>query len=170
HPAWSPDGKQIAFAVEDETGLIQIYVVDLDTCSTSNECTSTQLTNDSWGQSFEPAWSPDGQKIAFSSERDGFYAIYTMNADGTNQRRLTENKPLGDNDPTWSPDGDHIAFIRWIAEASDRGISKRLYVMTSDGIDLQCVIGNGASDPDWWLELDEVPDEPIELLATEASS
>jgi len=49
-------------------------------------------------------------KIAFSSERDGNTEIYTMNADGTRQVRLTNN-PASDHIPAWSPDGSKIAFI-----------------------------------------------------------
>jgi Tol biopolymer transport system component len=41
-----------------------------------------------------PAWSPDGTLIAFHSDRDGNFEIYVMNADGTNQRRLTHDPPL----------------------------------------------------------------------------
>ena len=57
-----------------------------------------------------PAWSPDGRKIAFVSDRDGNSEIYVMNADGSGQRRLTRN-PAYDADPAWSPDGRTIAFV-----------------------------------------------------------
>ena len=57
----------------------------------------------------QPAWSPDGTKIAFTSNRDGNYEIYTMNADGTGQTSLTNNAAY-DFDPAWSPDGTKIAF------------------------------------------------------------
>ena len=55
------------------------------------------------------AWSPDGQKIAFRSDRDGNSEIYVMNADGSGQRNLTHNAAR-DGDPAWSPDGRKIAF------------------------------------------------------------
>ncbi len=57
----------------------------------------------------EPSWSPDGTKIAFTSKRDGNPEIYTMNADGSGVRRLTNN-PRDDSDPDWSSDGTKIAF------------------------------------------------------------
>jgi dipeptidyl aminopeptidase/acylaminoacyl peptidase len=47
-----------------------------------------------------PAWSPDGKKIAFVSDRDGNDEIYVMNADGTNQVNITNN-PANDQDPDW---------------------------------------------------------------------
>jgi TolB protein len=49
-----------------------------------------------------PAWSPDGKKIAFLSERDGNPEIYVINADGSAQTRLTNN-PGEDGDPAWEP-------------------------------------------------------------------
>jgi TolB protein len=59
----------------------------------------------------EPAWSPDGRRIAFASQRDGTTHIFVMNADGTGTRRLTSGK-LDDNHPSWSPDGRRIVFAR----------------------------------------------------------
>jgi Tol biopolymer transport system component len=59
----------------------------------------------------QPAWSPDGQKIAFSSARDGIAHIYVMNADGTGTHRLTDT-PKGDEHPSWSADGKRIIFSR----------------------------------------------------------
>ena len=50
----------------------------------------------------DPGWSPDGSKIAFTSNRDLNLEIYVMNADGTGQTRLTFNTAL-DRDPSWSP-------------------------------------------------------------------
>src|SRR2546428_8834629 len=82
--------------------------------------TWTQLTTDP-GDDSEPAWSPDGTKIAFSTSRDldpaclqdpnGFcnYEIYVMNADGSNQTRLT-HESLPDVAPAWSPDGAKIVY------------------------------------------------------------
>ncbi len=59
----------------------------------------------------QPAWSPDGTEIAFSSARDGVAHIYVMNADGTGTRRLTDTDQ-GDEHPSWSADGKRIVFSR----------------------------------------------------------
>ena len=56
--------------------------------------------NDGWDR--DPAWSPDGTRIAFTSERDGDFKIYTMRADGTDVRQLTVNAAW-DWDPSWFP-------------------------------------------------------------------
>ena len=72
-----------------------------------------------------PTWSPDGQHIAFGSERDGRAEIYVIGSDGSNRRRLTDH-PAWAALPTWSPDGRHIAFV------SERGVSD-IYVIGSDG-------------------------------------
>jgi Tol biopolymer transport system component len=76
-----------------------------------------------------PAWSPDGTKIAFMSNRDDQfnYEIYVMNADGSNPTRLTSNS-AHDHSPTWSPDGTKIAFGR-----STSATHIRVMVMNSDG-------------------------------------
>jgi TolB protein len=74
----------------------------------------------------DPAWSPDGRKIAFVSDRTGNSEVYVMNADGTGQRNLTRN-PAFDADPTWSPDARKIAF------ASNRDGKYGVYVMNADG-------------------------------------
>ena len=71
-----------------------------------------KLTNEgpysTWLNS-EPAWSPDGSKIAFLSDREENWEIWVMNADGTEQKRLTYFYGQ-DSSPTWSPDGTKIAF------------------------------------------------------------
>jgi len=57
----------------------------------------------------QPVWSPDGSRIAYVSERDGNPEIYVMNADGSDQQRLTTNSFV-DYQPSWSPDGAQLAF------------------------------------------------------------
>ena len=73
-----------------------------------------------------PAWSPDGTKIAFHSDRDGNYEIYVMSFDGSGVTRLTNNAVF-DGEPAWSPDGAKIAF------ASNRDGRTEIYVMNPDG-------------------------------------
>jgi TolB protein len=51
---------------------------------------------------WDPSWSPDGQRIAFSSERDGNLEIYVINIDGSGLTRLTDH-PGDDSSPAWSP-------------------------------------------------------------------
>ncbi len=91
-----------------------------------------------------PAWSPDGEKIAFMSERDGNWEIYVMDADGENETNLT-NDPDNDRYPAWSPDGEQIAF------ASTRDGGSQVYVMDADG-DNQTNLSNTADPstrPSW---------------------
>lgn len=82
-PAPSPDGTQVAFMSSDREGAgnWEIYVMS------SAGGNVTRLTNNSANDGL-PAWSPDGSTIAFASDRDGAWAIWAMNPDGTNQRKL----------------------------------------------------------------------------------
>jgi TolB protein len=70
-----------------------------------------------------PVWSPDGKHIAFTSNRDGNYDIYVMNADASDLRNVTRD-PGQDNYAAWSPDGERLAFI------SNRSGAYEVYVMT----------------------------------------
>jgi TolB protein len=73
-----------------------------------------------------PVISPDGEKIAFMSRREGNWDIYVIDTDGSNLRRLTAS-PAQDGLPAWAPDGNAIAFV------SDRGGIWAVWVMTPDG-------------------------------------
>jgi dipeptidyl aminopeptidase/acylaminoacyl peptidase len=73
-----------------------------------------------------PAFSPDGRKIVFASRRDGNEEIYVMNADGSNQKRLTTTRG-DDNRPCFSPDGRKIAFT------TNRHGNEEIYLMNADG-------------------------------------
>jgi dipeptidyl aminopeptidase/acylaminoacyl peptidase len=77
-----------------------------------------------------PAWSPDGRKLAFVSERDGNAEIYVMNADGSGQENLTR-QPASDSHPSWSPNGRKLAFV------SRRDTNSEIYVMNADGSGLR---------------------------------
>jgi TolB protein len=86
----------------------------------------TAISN-SPGDDRDPAWSPDGKYIAFTSDRDGNTEIYIMNADGTNQTRVT-NSPENEHHPQWSPDGMSIIFSRTLEDKTSD-----LFVINTDG-------------------------------------
>ena len=110
---------QIAFT-STRDGNAEIYVMDADGKN------QRRLT-DSPRYDGHPSWSPDGQRIAFVSQRGGFrIQIYVMDSNGENQTRLTHD---GGNkrEPSWSPDGQSIAFML------NNFASIQIYVMDSDG-------------------------------------
>ena len=83
---------------------------------------------------FSPAWSPGGRKIVFVSTRDGNQEIYVMNADRSNQTRLT-NHTGADTVPSFTADGSQIEFIR------ETNGTQETFVMDADGSD-QHALGN----------------------------
>jgi Tol biopolymer transport system component len=117
-PAWSPDGRRVAFESVGDVNPA-LFVVNADGSG------RRRLTR-SYGRDFSPAWSPNGRKIAFLSNRGGDAEIYVINTDGSRPRNLTRN-PAPDSVLAWSPDGRRIAFL------SKRDGNWQVYVMTADG-------------------------------------
>jgi TolB protein len=134
-PAWSPDGRQIAFYSEVDGQPADIFVMD------ANGQNVHQLTRTPQAEGY-PAWSPDGRQIAFESHTpDGNFDIYVMHADGSAVRRLTQ-EPRRDVGPAWSPDGTRLAFM------SDRGGKEfHLYWMLVDGSGVEPLT---SGETDWF--------------------
>jgi TolB protein len=123
YPAWSPDGKKIAFA-STRDGPQQIYLMDADGGNVKR-----LTTHD--GADRAPAWSPDGKKIAFCRNLNGNPEVFVMNADGSAFKNITNNDGF-DGDPAWSPDGKRLAFT-----SNRSGDGFHLYVMDADGNNVQ---------------------------------
>lgn len=114
-PDWSPTKDVVVYHQAPKTGGIpadtyDVYTVDIDSRET------TQLTDDRWWE-YSPMWSPDGKKVAFFSTRDDYHSedgpylweLYLIDADGSNERRLTE-QATRKYDAVWAPDGSAIAY------------------------------------------------------------
>lgn len=114
-PAWSPDGSKLAFNFDS----YRIAIVDVNGGG-------TVAVTDGAARDSDPVWSPGGEKIAFTSTRDGREAIYVMNADTSDQTRLTRDTSVNDN-PAWSPDGSRIAF------EGQRNNKYQIYIANNDG-------------------------------------
>jgi len=124
YPDWSPDGKQLAFRRD-----LDIYVLDL-TDGQARRLTDAPPLNQM------PAWSPNGQQLVFMSSRAGYVSVFSMNADGTDQRNLTPKNP-GDLDadwisraPSWSTNGRQIYFM---SSRPSTGLDTEIFIMNADG-------------------------------------
>ena len=150
-PAWSPDGKHIAFVSDRDGDRIvrnsDIFVM-IDYGNEVRQLTDSDSGDHSCGApscgNGSPAWSPDGTRIAFNGSGDGDGEIFVMNADGTEVRQLTDNDD-DDHFPAWSPDSKHIAFM------SHRDGDDEIFVMNADGTEVRQLTNNDDRDvhPAW---------------------
>jgi len=134
-PAWSPDGRSIAF----EDGFI--YTVHPDG-------TGLRVLIGT-GRSGYPAWSPDGSKIAFAHD-EGSSApdIYVANTDGSGMRRVTDDSDETNGWSSWSPDGTRIAYSAGRAGCEPFGCL-RVYVVNADGTNRRMLTDDYGFYPTW---------------------
>jgi TolB protein len=148
-PTWSPNGRRLAFAVQmgDETSNFDIFSARIG--DTPGELDQQRWLVRSPADDVQPAWSPDGRTIAFTSERhpgeDGLDGdIFTMRADGSGERDISDNSSH-EAQPAWAPDSSRLAF-----ESNRRG-QFDIYTTLPDGTDRERLTGDPASDiaPAW---------------------
>jgi Tol biopolymer transport system component len=106
---WSPDGRQIAFEADPRRGDHRIYVINADG-------SDLRQIIDGEGRDSAPAWSPDGQWIAFARWTD----LWLVRPDGAEAHVLLVTGNLPTRQVVWSPDSQRIAFLRVATEAGFR--------------------------------------------------
>jgi TolB protein len=140
-PTWSPDTQAIAYTSYRPSGGMGTFQ-DIIVSHIRIGKRETPANGDPKKQNYLPIWSPDGTKIAFTTNRDGNPEIYVMNKDGSGVRRMT-NHPAIDVSPTWSPSGGQLAWV------SDRTGTPRIYIMDADGANQRVLINEECFRPTW---------------------
>jgi TolB protein len=134
-PAWSHDGKSIAFT-STRTGSSSIFVMD------SNGRNVAQLTRGAVDA--HPTWSPDGSRIAFVRGKTG--SLFVMSADGSGPHRITRGT-AAEADPAWSPNGRWIAFVRSTVDTPVREVW--LIHPNGTGAHMVTTLAHSVSGPAW---------------------
>jgi TolB protein len=137
-PAWNPKtGQSVAF-VSDRGGVPQLYIMNADGTDTR------KLDLPDMGYVIDPAWSPNGQLLAFSWRRpSGNYDLYIMDVASRSIREITRDSGRNER-PSWAPDGRHIVF------ESTRGGSRQIWVMLADGSEARQLTTKGHNEsPNW---------------------
>ena len=134
-PSWARDGR-ILFTSEQAANL-GVETAELDG-------SKRRLVALSPGLETSSAWSPDGTRIALTSDRGGKRGIYVAAATGRGVRRLTNDKLFDDDDAAWSPDGRRLAFVR-----RDEFGTAFLYTIGVDGSGLRFLLEGSMCCPDW---------------------
>jgi TolB protein len=141
-PAWSPDGRHIAFD-SDRSGAVRLWIMD------ANGRHAHMVAGDRSNVADRiPSYTPDGKRLVFSRCVGEPCAIYSIRVDGTHRRALTQlHTAVFDIRASVSPDGRQIAFTRFNAH----GISGQVYVMRADGSGAHAVTPPAleGSAPDW---------------------
>ncbi len=130
----SPDGRQLVFDL-----LGDIYTMPV---AGSGSAPATRLTS---GLAFDmqPRFSPDGKRIAFTSDRDGLWNIWTMGTDGKDAKQVSKEKRWFINSPTWSPDGTYIFARRHFVASRSLGAGEIWMFHASGSEGLQVTEKNG---------------------------
>lgn len=137
---YSADGKQVVFVLDilqGTDGKLQI-----NRCDSDGKNNRVLIPHKAFEES--PRWSPDGKRLAWVSTRFGNQEICSVNAEGGDLQRLTNDNGF-DNNPAWSPDGKQIVF------ASSRDGNFELYSMHADGSQVRRLTNHPAIDqwPTW---------------------
>lgn len=131
-PAWSPDGKHLAFGSRN-----QVFLVDAD----GSERTQITRTPGKW-EAFTPTWSPDGKHLAVASHGDIFIIPADESATNTSTWiQITHSSNNINVLPAWSPHGDQIAFVSVKKDSKD---SAEVYVMQRDGSNIRRLSSDAA--------------------------
>lgn len=137
-PSLSPDGRTIVYA-SAAAGSMDIYSQRVGGENAIN------LTGDSADDDTQPAFSPDGERIAFRSERDGG-GIFVMGATGEAVRRLTRDG----YHPAWAPDGAQLLYVTQnVRDPAVRFTTSQLWVVPSNGGEARLLSEGDAAQPAW---------------------
>jgi len=134
-PKWSPQGDKIAYSSSGEAGSSQIFVANADGSNQRQQThtISPQRWPGPWAPdgNGNPQWTPDGSRIVYVSHENEKSEIFIMNANGSNQTRLTKAE-FQDNDPEITPCGKYILFSSVRSEMIGGG-NPGILIMTLDG-------------------------------------
>jgi len=135
-PAWSPDGRRIAFSritpFPNGQSAYDIYLLNAD---------GSNLVQRTAGANYiSVAWSPDGQKLAISEEGTAYSDIHIISADDDGARATLLATPA--RSPAWSPDGKKIAYVRLTGDDDN----DQIILLSADGTDARELTGN-----DGWI-------------------
>ena len=169
NPSWNNDGSRIVYDNEgdihvmDANGENQTNITNtIDTVETNPSWRSasgiivyerssnifetdssgsyhTQLTTEAFVIEGNPCLSPDGTMIVLTYKTTGFYLIYTMNADASDLKNITNTSSADEFSPSWSSNGNSIAYVR----------SGAIYRKNADGSGIEILITDDAQDPSW---------------------
>jgi Tol biopolymer transport system component len=154
YAAWSPDGGQRTFAAKDESGIIHLHII-----RSSRPDPDLRTFPYAFAAACCPAWSPDGQHIAFNAyEANDIPGTYVINVNSGGLTRLAHDATFSKHGPgvAWSPDGQWIAFAlkksngRWSvfkARPDGNGLQELAAMSGEFSCENQCI--NCSSDPDF---------------------
>ncbi len=141
NPLFSPSGAQIAFSTRRAHGSFDIWLMDADG---NNATPLTSLANHDAVNLPGSAWCAKTNRIVYSSDASGQENLWTIKADGSGAKMLTDGPSL-DREPTWSPSCDRVVF------QSKRDDNWDIYVIRADGTQLRRLTNDSAKDwaPNW---------------------